>query len=60
MVTHETRIREVPDSNPGADQPKVFRGFPQPSRQMLGWIFITTIYLTNIHQIHIIIKKLIQ
>ena len=30
-----------------------FRGFPQSSRQMLGWIFITTIHLTIIHQIHI-------
>ena len=53
VVTHETRIREVPGSNPGADQPQVFRGFPQSSRQMLGLIFITTIHLTIIHQIHI-------
>ena len=30
-----------------------FRGFPQSSRQMLGWIFITTIHFTIIHQIHI-------
>ena len=30
-----------------------FRGFPQSSRQMLGWIFITTFHLTIIHQIHI-------
>ena len=31
VVTHETRIREVPGSNPGADQPDwgFFRGFPQ-------------------------------
>ena len=28
-----------------------FRGFPQSLRQMLGWIFITTIYLTIIHKI---------
>ena len=28
MVTHETRIREVPGSNPGADQPdEVFSWF---------------------------------
>ena len=47
VVTHETRVREVPGSNPGG-----FRGFPQSSRQMLGWIFITTIHLTIIHQIH--------
>ena len=53
VVTHETRIREVPGSNPGADQPDwgFFRGFPQSSSQMLGWIFITTIHLTIIHQI---------
>ena len=31
---------------------RFFRGFPQ-SRQMLGWIFITMIHLTIIHQIHI-------
>ena len=30
-----------------------FRGFPQSSRQILRWIFITTIHLTIIHQIHI-------
>ena len=48
MVTHETHIREVPGSNPGADQLRFFRGFPQSSRQMLGWIFITTIHLTII------------
>ena len=30
-----------------------FRGFPQSSRQILDWIFITTINLTIIHQIHI-------
>ena len=55
VVTHETRIREVPGSNPGADQPEwgFCRGFPQSSRQMLGWIFITTTLLTIIHQIHI-------
>ena len=55
VVTHETRIREVPGLNPGADQPDwgFFRGFPQSSRHMLGWIFITTIHLTIIHQIHI-------
>ena len=55
MVTHETHIQEVPGSNPGADQPNwvFFRGFPQSSRQMLGWIFITTIHLTIIHQTHI-------
>ena len=54
VVTHETRIREVSDSNPGADQPDgSFHGFPQSSRQMLGWIFITTNHLTIIHQIHI-------
>ena len=51
VVTHETRIREVPGSNPGADQPDC--GFPRSTRQMLGWIFITTIHLTIIHQIHI-------
>ena len=57
VVTHETRIREVPGSNPGADQPDwgVFRGFPESSRQMLGWIFSTTIHLTIIHQFHIYI-----
>ena len=49
LVTHETRIREVPGSNPGADQPDC--GFPQSTRQMLGWIFITTIHLTIIHKI---------
>ena len=27
MVTHETPIREVPGSNPGADQPEVFSWF---------------------------------
>ena len=32
---------------------RFFRGFPQSSRQILGWIFITTIHLTIIHQIHI-------
>ena len=32
---------------------RFFCGFPQSSRQMLGWIFITTIHLTIIHQIHI-------
>ena len=32
---------------------RFFRGFPQSSRQMLGWIFITTIHLTIIHQIHV-------
>ena len=32
---------------------RFFRGFPQSSRQMLGWIFITTIHLTILHQIHI-------
>ena len=55
VVTHETRIREVPGSNPVADQPDwgFFRGFPQSSRKMLGWIFITMIHLTIIHQIHI-------
>ena len=55
VVTHETRIREVSGSNPGADQPYgvFFRGFPQSTRQMLGWIFITTIHWTIIHQIHI-------
>ena len=54
VVTHEARIREVPGSNPGADQPGCgfFRGFPQSSRQTLGWIFITAIHLTIIHQIH--------
>ena len=31
----------------------LFRGFPQSSRQMLGWIFITTIHLIIIHQFHI-------
>ena len=37
VVTNQTRIREVPGSNPGADQPDwIFRGFPQLSRQMLG------------------------
>ena len=53
---HETRIREIPGSNPGADQPDwgFFRGFPQSSRQILGWIFITTINLTIIHEIHIV------
>ena len=63
MVTHETRIREIPGSNPGADQPDwgFFRSFPQSTRQMLGWIFLTTIHLTIIYQIHKIkikIKKL--
>ena len=55
VVTHETRIREVPGSNAGANQPDwvFFRGFPQSSRQILGWIFITTIHLTIIHQIHL-------
>ena len=55
VVTHETRIRKVPGSNPGADQPDwgFFRGFPQPSRQMLGWVSVTTIHLTIIHQIHV-------
>ena len=58
VVTHETRIREVPGSNPGADQPDwFFRGFPQSSRQILGWIFITTIHLTIIYQIHLIYKN---
>ena len=33
VVTHETRIPEVPGSNPGADQPD------------WGWIFITKIHL---------------
>ena len=56
VVKHETRIREVPGSNPGADQPDW--QFPQSSRQMLGWIFITTIYLTIIHPIHISHKSL--
>ena len=32
---------------------RFFRGFPQSSRQMLCWIFITTIHLAIIHQIHI-------
>ena len=62
VVTHETRIREVPGSSSGADQPDwgFFVVFPQSPRQMLGWIFITTIHLTIIHQIHIsyIIYKL--
>ena len=47
VATHETRIRE------GWVQISVytnltgfFRGFPQSSRQMLRWIFITAIYLT--------------
>ena len=55
MKTHETRIREVPGSNPGADQPDwgFFRGIPQSPRQMMGSIFITTIHLTIIHLIHI-------
>ena len=55
VVTHRTRIWEVSGSNPGADQPDwgFFHGFPQSSRQMLGWIFITTTHLTIIHQIHI-------
>ena len=55
VVMHEIRIREVPVSNPGADQPDwgFFRGFPQSSRQMLCWIFITTIHLTIIHKIHV-------
>ena len=51
VVAHETRIREVPGSNPGADQPHC--GFPQSSMQILGWIFITTIHLIIIHHIHI-------
>ena len=56
MVTHETRIRKVPDSNPGAGQPDwgFVRGFPQSSSQILGWIFITAIHLTIIQQIHIL------
>ena len=58
VVTHETRIREIPGSNPGADRPDsgFFRGFPQSSRQMLGWIFITTIHFTIIHPNSYIIK----
>ena len=32
---------------------RFFRGFPQSSRQMLGWIFIITIHFTIIQQIHI-------
>ena len=53
VVTHETRIREFPGSNPGADQPDwgFLRSFPQSSMQKLGWIFIITIHLTIIHQI---------
>ena len=54
VVKHETHIWEVPSSNPSTDQPDgFFCGFPQLSRQMLGWIFITTVHLTIIHQIHI-------
>ena len=33
-----------------------FHGFPQSSRQMLGWIFIATIHLAIIHQNSYIIK----
>ena len=36
-----------------ASRPWFYRGFPLSSRQMLGWIFITTIHLTIILQIHI-------
>ena len=49
-------IREAPGSNPGSDQSDwVFRRFPQSSRQILGWIFITMIHLTINYQIHIYI-----
>ena len=53
VVTHETRIREVPGSLTTNLTVFFFRDFPQSLRQMLGWIFITTIHLTIIHQIHI-------
>ena len=52
--SHWTHIRRVPSSNPNADQTDwgSFRGFPQSSRQMLCWIYITTIHLTIILKIH--------
>ena len=55
VVTLETRIREIPGSNLGADQPDwgFFPGFPQSVKQMLGWILIAMIHLTIIHQTHI-------
>ena len=49
-----TRIRRVPSSYPSADQTDwvSFRGYPQSFRQMVCWIYITTINLTMIHKIH--------
>ena len=53
MATHWIRIREVPNSNHGTDLIVTFFVVsPQSSRQMLGCIFITTIHLTIIRQIH--------
>ena len=37
-----------------------YHGFPQSSRKMLGWIFITTIHLTIIHQLHIFKIKITE
>ena len=44
-------VLRVLNSNPGADQTDwgSFRCSPQPTREMLGWIHITTVHLTIIH-----------
>ena len=47
-LKHWYRIREAPSSNPGAPS----CGSSQSPRTMRGWIFITTIHLTIIHQIN--------
>ena len=58
-MTHLTRIREVPDSVPRPTiLTGVFRDFSQSSRQMMGWIFITTIHLTIIYKIKNVRVKL--
>ena len=39
MVTQETRIQEVPGSNPGAGQPVVFSSFPSVIKANVGLDF---------------------
>ena len=52
--SYRIQVRRVPSSNPGANQTDwgSFRGFPQSSRQMLCYIYITMVHLTIIHKIH--------
>ena len=53
VVTHETRIQEVPGSNPGAVQPDWGFFVVFLSHQGECWVGFSTIHLTIIHQIHI-------